>query len=60
MTFKDYLLDFAKWLLRIVIGAALLLGPLMLAVEFVAPKLLWLYIVSAAIITVFLVNYFKK
>jgi hypothetical protein len=60
MKFKDYLIDFGKWLLRILIGAALIFGPLMLAVEFVEPKLLLLYIVSAAIMTVFLISYFKK
>jgi hypothetical protein len=47
MKFKDFLIDFAKWLLRLLIGAALLFLPLMLAVEFMEPRLLWLYIVSA-------------
>ena len=60
MKFKDFLLDFGKWLLRILIGAALLFGPLMLAVELMEPKLLLLYVVSAAIMTVFLISYFKK
>ena len=59
MTLKDFLIDFGKFLLRLLIGAALIFGPLMLAVEFMEPNLLWLYFVSAAIITIFLVNYFK-
>ena len=60
MKFKDYLIDFGKWLLRILIGAALIFGPLMLAVEFMELKLLLLYFVSAAIMTVFMISYFKK
>lgn len=60
MIFKDFLIDFAKWLLRLLIGATLIFGPLMLAVEFVEPKLLLLYIISAVIMTVFLISYFKK
>jgi membrane protein implicated in regulation of membrane protease activity len=56
----NFLLDFGKWLLRLLIGAALFFGPLMLAVELMEPKLLLLYIISAAIMTVFLISYFKK
>jgi len=55
----NFLPGFGKWLLRILIGAALIFGPLMLAVEFMEPRLLWLYIGSAAIITIFLINFFK-
>jgi hypothetical protein len=60
MKFKDYLIDFGKWLLRLLIGVALIFGPLMLAVEFMEPSVLWLYLASATIITRFLVSYFKK
>ena len=60
MKLKDYLIDFGKWLLRLLIGGAVLFLPLILAVEFMEPKLLLLYIVSSAIITVFLISYFKK
>lgn len=59
MTLKDYLIDFAKFLLRIIIVAALLFGPAILAVVFMEPRLLLLYIVSVAIISLFLINYFK-
>ena len=59
MTPKDYIIDIAIWLLRILIGAALIFLPLILAVEFTEPKLLWLYVVSAAIISLFLINFFK-
>ena len=59
LKFKDLLIDFAIWLLRIIIGATLLFGPLMLAVLFVDPGFLVMYIFSAAIITIFLITYFK-
>jgi len=60
MKINNFLPDFGKWLLRLLIGAALLFGPLMLAVEFVDPGFLVMYIFSAAVITIFLVTYFKK
>jgi len=59
LKFKDFLIDFGKWLLWIIIGAALLFGPAILAVLFMRLSLLLLYIVSAAIITIFLINFFK-
>lgn len=60
MKFKDYLIDIAKWLLRLLIVAVLLFGPLILAVMFMNLNWLLFYINSAAIMTVFLINYFKK
>lgn len=59
MKLKYYLIDIAIWLLRIIIVAALIFGPVILAVLFMRTWLLLLYIVSAAIITIFLTTYFK-
>jgi len=59
MKLKDYLIDIAIWLLRIIIVAALLFLPLILAVLFMAPRLLLLYIGTAAILSLLFVNYFK-
>jgi len=57
MKFKDWLIDYGKFWLRIIIVGALLFGPAMISVKLQDERYFFLYIVSALI---FIILFLKR